>query len=115
MRKILNIGGNDVAFESNAATPIFYKSEFKSDYFVDMMRLSKAMQDAKDIKQLSYEDLDHVDLNVLSQFAWACAKSADRNIKPYLDWLIDNPDFDIFDHGTEIVSLINQNSIPKKK
>lgn len=116
MRKILTIGGNDVAFESAAVTPYFYKSEFGRDYFSDMIKMSKALQDVDKLDQLSYDDLEHVDLNVISQLAWACAKTADRNnTKPYLDWLIENPDFNMFEHGAEIAQLVVTGMQAKKK
>lgn len=115
MKKILKIGGNDIAFECKAATPFYYKSEFRHDYFADMIKLAKSLKDAEDLDKLSYEDLDHVDLTVISHIAWACAKSADKDIKPFMDWIEDNPEFSIFDHGIEISQMAIDSMTTKKK
>lgn len=114
MRKILNIGGNDVAFESNAVTPILYKQEFGKNYFGEMMKLSKLEQTLKNPQTATDAELEALDLDVLSRLAWACAKTADKNTKSYIDWLYENPEFNIMDHGMEITSLIMRNFETKK-
>lgn len=116
MRKILNIGGNDVVFECNAVTPILYKAEFHKDYMADMMKLGSAMEVLKDIKKASKWDFDDMDFDVFSRLAWACAKTADKdNTKGYLDWLWDNTEFSIMEHGADIAELAAKNWETKKK
>ena len=115
MRKILNIGGNDVAFECNAVTSILYKNEFNKNYFGEMLKLTKAIDTLQNPKDASNEDLENVDIDVISRLAWACAKTADRETKSYIDWLYENKDFNIMDHGTKVADLIYKNFETKKK
>ena len=115
MKKTLTIGGNDVTFECNAVTPVFYKTEFKHDFFADLMIMSKAMQ-SFDLKEMSYDDLEHADFEVLSRLAFACFKTANPKTKNnYMEWLMANPEFSITDHGQEIAELIISGLEPKKK
>lgn len=115
MKKILNIGGNDVAFECNAVTSILYKQEFNENYFGEMLKLSKVMEALKDPLKASDKDLESIDLDVLTRLAWACAKTADRSINSYLDWLTENKDFNLIDDGVVIAELITSNFQTKKK
>lgn len=115
MKKTLNIGGKDVTFECNAVTPFLYKTEFKSDFFADLIKASKAMPSG-DLTSMSYEDLEHTDFDVLGRLAFACFMTANmKTSKNYMGWLIDNPEFSIFEHGTELVDLITSGLDPKKK
>ena len=115
MRRILNIGGNDVAFECNAVTSILYKQEFSKNYFAEIMKLNKVAGVLQDLTKATDDELDSVDFDVITRLAWACAKTADRNTKSFMDWIFDNPEFNINDHGTVIVELIQSNFETKKK
>ena len=115
MRRILNIGGNDVAFECNAVTSILYKNEFNKNYFGEMLKLTKAMDVLQNPSKASNEELDNLDIDVISRLAWACAKTANRETKSYIDWLYENKDFNIMDHGVQITELITKNFETKKK
>ena len=117
MRKILTIGGNDIAFECNAATPFIYKAEFRKDFFGELIKFSKALGGKQlDLDDLSYEDIDHANFNIYAQMAWACAKSADqKNTKPFLDWLNENPEFNLIEHGGIIAELVINYMNTKKK
>ena len=114
MRRVLNIGGNDVAFECNAVTSILYKQEFGKNYFGEIMKLNKVAEVLSDITKASNEELDTVDFDVITRLAWACAKTADRNTKSFLDWLYDNAEFNIAEHGQIIAELIQGNFDTKK-
>lgn len=115
MKKTLAIGGNDVTFECNAVTPVFYKTEFKHDFFADLIIMSKAMN-SLDLKEISYEDLEHADFDVLSRLAFACFKTANPKTKNnYMEWLVENPEFSVLEHGQEIAELIISGLQPKKK
>ena len=115
MRRILNIGGNDVAFECNAVTSILYKQEFGKNYFGEIMKLNKVAEVLSDITKASNEELDTVDFDVITRLAWACAKTANRDTKSFLDWLYDNSEFNLAEHGAVIAELIQGNFDTKKK
>ena len=115
MRRILNIGGNDVAFECNAVTSILYKQEFGKNYFAEIMKLNKVAGVLQDLTKATDDELDSVDFDVITRLAWACAKTANRNTKSFLDWLYDNPEFNIAAHGPIIAELIQSNFDTKKK
>ena len=116
MKKTLNIGSNDVAFECTSVTPIFYKNEFRKDFFADLIKLAKALNGADDFTKLTYEDLDKVDFDVIGRMAWACSKTADTSNTPsYMEWLVENPDFSVFTHGIQIAELVMLGLSPKKK
>ena len=115
MKKILNIGGNDVAFECNAVTSILYKQEFNKDYFAEMMKLVSLQDAFNDPKKLKAEDFEKMDFDVITRLAWACAKTADRNTKSFIDWLYDNPEFNFAVHGLEVTELVLKNLETKKK
>lgn len=114
MKKILNIGGNDVAFECNAVTSILYKNEFNKNYFGEMLKLTKVMDTLENPTEASNEELDNIDIDVISRLAWACAKTADKNTQSYIDWLYENKDFNIMEHGMVITDLIIKNFETKK-
>lgn len=116
MRKILNIGGNDVAFESNAVTPILYKAEFGRDYMAEMLKLSTVVDILENPKKATAEDFDKLDFDVFSRLAWAMAKTADReNTKGYMDWLFEHKDFNVMEHANVIAELVQSNFVIKKK
>ena len=116
MRRILNIGGNDVAFESNAVTPILYKAEFGRDYLAEMLKLSTAVDILEDPKKASPEDFDKLDFDVFSRLAWAMAKTAERdNTKSYLEWLTEHKNFNVMEHAGVIADLVQSNFNVKKK
>lgn len=87
MQKILNIDGHDVLLESNAATIFYYKEQFGHDFMRDLMRIVKAMGEKTEISDLSWDDIDHLDISSMYQIAWACAKTAKYDIAPPIEWL----------------------------
>lgn len=109
MKKIVDIGDKQVVFENCAITPLLYKREFGTDYYGDLFKMNDAF-DGETIK--SFEGID---FNVFSQMAYACAKTADEKIGTFEDWLRANPDFNLFTHGMEIMSLLTDSIDTKKK
>ena len=79
------------------------------------MKLNKVAEVLGDLKKASNEDLENVDFDVITRLAWACAKTADRNTKSFLDWLYDNSEFNLAEHGAIIAELIQGNFDTKKK
>jgi len=87
MIKTINISGRDVVFESNAALPILYKSQFKSDFYKDLIKLAKSSACIEDDPEnTDWDSLEHLDLMTLYQVAWAMAKTHCRDIEPPLEW-----------------------------
>ena len=80
-----------------------------------MLKLTKAMDVFQNPKEASNEELENVDIDVITRLAWACAKTADKNTKSYMDWLYENKDFNIMEHGMTITDLVMKNFETKKK
>lgn len=103
-------------FESNAITPLLYKQAFKHDYFSDLMKIAKAMENFDgDLSSISFDDIEHIDFTILDNLAWVCARTADKEVKPLFQWLEENPEFDVMEHGSEIMSLVYDSMNSKKK
>lgn len=115
MKKILNIGGNDVAFECNAVTPFYYKQQFGREFYSDLLKMAKGISGINDFDKASWDDMEHLDFSVISNFAWACAKTADEKINTPLEWLKENKEFDVLSDGIEIAELVMNNIQTKKK
>lgn len=112
MKKTIKISENVTNFEINALTPFYYKSEFNSDFFGDMIKMS----DISDGQNLSASNLKTLDFNVFTQMAWACAKTADEDNTPgFYEWLRANKDFNVFTDGMEIMNLITESMDTEKK
>ena len=115
MRKILTIGGNDVAFECNAVTSFLYKQEFGKNYFGEMLKLGKISDVMTNLNKISNEELENIDFDVIPRLAWACAKTADeQNTNSFMDWIRENKEFNITEHGTAIIELVQRNFETKK-
>lgn len=114
MRKTLKINDKEITFENNALTPFYYKSEFKSDFFGDIISMGDLS--GIDTEKLSAKDLKGLDFNIFTQMAWACAKTADEdNTGDFFSWLRENKDFNVFTHGVEIMTFITESMDTKKK
>lgn len=96
MLKVVDLpDGKQLSLRSSAATAILYKNQFGSDFFADMIMLAKtfgAIQDTSDsdefdMSELSYEDLNHLDMTTLYKVTWAFAKNADSSIGDLTTWL----------------------------
>lgn len=122
MRKILNIGGRDIAFECNAITPQIYHAQFKREFFSDLLELAKSLQgftDLNDFDGVSYDDLKHFKGSVITDMAWACYATANKmdgnSQKTPEEFLISNPEFSSFTYIEDIADLIISNIQTKKK
>lgn len=98
MIKVVDLpDGKQLALRSSAATAILYKNQFGTDFFADMIRLAKTFGAVQgtgeeqsnefDLSKLSYEDLEHLDMNTLYKVTWAFAKNADNSIGDLVTWL----------------------------
>lgn len=120
MKKTVMIGESSVVLESNAATPFYYKQQFGSDFFKDLIKVAKVFNNLKsdsselDLNNLDWDDLDHLDITVMYQIAWATAKTADSVIPEPIGWLASFSNFPI-SAVTEIVGLVTESMNAKKK
>lgn len=124
MEKTLTIDGKEVRLASNASTPLRYKMQFKKDYFAELLKLAKVF-DVKgnenevgnelDLSQIDYEDLDYLDFEVLYNFVWILAKTADKSIPAPLEWLDEFDEFPIMEIFPEVTNLLQSSLKTKKK
>lgn len=95
MEATVNIGEEKVRLKANAITAIHYKNQFKSDILKDTLNALggvgailklQSLQGAEDYKKLQLL-LDEIDTVLIYQFVWAWAKTADRNVEPFYEWI----------------------------
>lgn len=118
MLKVIDLpDGHQIALRSSAATPIIYKAQFNTDFFSDIIKMSKIMDGvttednegkALDLTNVSYEDLSHLDMTVIYQITWAFAKNADQGIGDLLTWLSGFEEFPLEDIFTVVSELIEK-------
>jgi hypothetical protein len=119
MEKTVYIDEKPVRLRSTAALPMRYKAQFRRDYFADLMKLAKVIgPGAKgrklDLSKITFEDLDHFDMEVLYNMIWTMAKSADRSIPDPIEWLDQFETFPLAELLSEIKDLL-ENSISQSK
>lgn len=116
MKKILNVGGKEIVFESNGLTGLIYNQAFKTDYFGDLIKAGKSMAGfSGDFNAIKYEDIEKLDSTIIIKLGWACARTANKEIKPMFEWMEENPEFNPFTHGMEVMQLIQASMDSKKK
>lgn len=118
MEKTIEIDGQQITFKSTGATPLRYKNQFGADFFSDLMSMLPAASLAEEEgeTELSIEDIQGVDFEVLYNIVWVLAKTADKNIHEPLVWLDEFDVFPIIDIFSEIEDLlISSISVKKKK
>lgn len=111
MKKQITIGSQSVDFKVTSKTPFIYKNEFSSDFFGDMISIGSAFNG----DQFNPRAAKDVDFTVLTQVAWACAKTADKDTVDFEEWLDTVEDFNIFDHGTTVMNMCLESMNTKKK
>lgn len=117
MEKTINIGGIDVRFVANAATPKKYRHKFGRDLMLDIDALTASAVNIQKKEQKFYT-VD--DLENFENAAWTMAKQADDSIPDEPDeWLEVFEMFDIYRVLPELLMLWNLNmrttAKPKKK
>ncbi|MGG4180792.1 hypothetical protein ABEW03_16035 [Virgibacillus pantothenticus] len=124
MEAIINLGDEKVKLKANAITAIHYKNQFRSDILKDTMNALggvdailklQSLEDANDYKKLQAL-IDEIDTVLIYQFVWAWAKTADRNIEPFYDWIssVDMPPVTELLLEDEFVELLVGNVYRKK-
>lgn len=104
--------GKKIVLQSTAASPIIYSNQFHSDFFKDVILLVKKLSemgelgDNFDIRKLSYEAIEKIDLTLLYRIAWVFAKNADRSVGDMETWLSQFEDFPINEISKAIQELL---------
>lgn len=88
MRKVINIGGVDVAFKATAATTVKYRNKFGKDMIREMTKLQAEYKE-NNITAYSAETLE-----TFFRLAYIMAKQANPNITDDPDEWLDG--FDVF-------------------
>lgn len=124
MEAIIALGDEEVRLKANAITAIHYKNQFQSDILKDTMKAVggveaivklEALEDASDYRKLQ-EIIDGIDTVLIYQFVWVWAKTADRNIEPFYDWLskVDMPPVTTLLQADGFIDLLVRNVYRKK-
>ena len=111
MEKTIYIDDKPVRLKSTAATAMRYKAQFKKDYFSELLKLAKVFSGQEkngeiDLQDISYENMGLVDFEVLYNFIWVLAKTADKNIGDPLDWLDEFDSMPLAEIFPEIIDLL---------
>lgn len=121
MEKTIYIDDKPVRLKSNASIMRIYKSQFRKDFFSELLKLSKTMGNMSsdedgniDLSMMSYEELGYLDFEPLYNFIWVLAKAADRNIPDPDTWLEGFETMPIAEVFPQILDLL-ENSIQSKK
>lgn len=118
------LGDEKVRLRANAVTAIFYKQQFRSDILKDTLNALGGIEgifelqglgDKTDYKQLQAL-IDRFDTVLIYQFVWAWAKTADRNIPIFYEWIneIDMPPITNLILEDGFVELLTKNVYRKK-
>ena len=93
MRKTIQIGDKEVAFEANASIILTYHQLFFSDYFYDVANaLSYITDDGVDLRRFRSD--------IMTQIIYALAKCADDDIPAPGEWL---SQFDLSEFRTDLI------------
>ncbi|WP_088825657.1 MULTISPECIES: hypothetical protein [Listeria] len=120
MEKTIKIDNVDVRLKSTGATVLRYKQQFGKDYFSELLKMTKAIEPMRSNKndnldELNAEDLSLLDFEVIYNFVWVLAKTADPEIPEPIEWLDSFDTFPIMDILPEIEDLLSASIQTKKK
>lgn len=94
------------------------RHNFRRDYFADLLKIAKVFgsgaKKRADLRTISFDDLNHFDMDVLYDIVWTMAKSADRTIPDPMEWLDGFETFPLKELLPEIKDLL-ENSMPQSK
>lgn len=93
MRKTVSIGGKDIVLDNNASILIRYKTMFGGDLMQDYNNLVLA---------IGQPLTDNISLTAI-RIIYVMAAAADKEIKPFEDWL---SDFESFPVGEMVVAAV---------
>ena len=108
LKKVINVGGKEVAFRSSATVPRLYRAKFKRDIFKDLAKLESSYKGNKD----DGDDFAIDDLEIFENVAYIMAYHADHSIPDNIDdWLDQFEMFSIYEVLPEILALWGTNLI----
>lgn len=117
MEKTIYIDNKPVKLRSTAALPKRYKAQFRRDYFADLLKIAKVFGNSKKsatLTNITFSDLDNLDMDVLYDIIWTMAKTADKSIPDPLEWLDTFETFPLQEIMPEMQGLL-ENSMPQSK
>lgn len=107
MEKTIVVGGKEIRFKTNGATPLRYKAQFQKDYFKEIMKLMPLSNLAeKNKKNVNVKDLEALDFEVFYNIAWIMAKTADPSIPEPMLFFEQFDEFPIVEVIPELQDLI---------
>lgn len=119
MEKTVYIDNKPVRLKSTAALPKRYKAQFRRDYFADLFKIAKVFDGKKkedmDLKDVSYESLERLDMDVLYDIIWTLAKTADKSIPEPLEWYDEFEELKLMEILPEVQVLIESSISQSKK
>ncbi|WP_139933842.1 hypothetical protein [Listeria monocytogenes] len=118
MEKTIEIDGKKIQLKSTGATVLRYKQQFGKDYFGELLKMTNAIEPMKQNKKmnsLSNSDLSLLDFEVIYNFVWVLAKTANANIPEPIEWLDGFDSFPIMEIMPEIEDLLASSIQTKKK
>jgi hypothetical protein len=106
LKKVINVGGKEVAFRSSATVPRLYRAKFKRDIFKDLAKLESSY------KGNTGDGFAIDDLEIFENVAYIMAYHADHSIPDNIDdWLDQFEMFSIYEVLPEILALWGTNLI----
>lgn len=106
LKKVINVGGKEVAFRSSATIPRLYRAKFKRDIFKDLAKLESSYKGNKE------DGFAIDDLEIFENVAYIMAYHADHSIPDNInDWLDQFEMFSIYEVLPEILALWGTNLI----
>ncbi|MEY8412858.1 hypothetical protein AALB51_16695 [Lachnospiraceae bacterium 62-26] len=119
MEKTVYIDDTPVRLKSTAALPKRYKAQFRRDYFADLFKIAKVFDGKKkedmDLKDITYENLERLDMDVLYDIVWTLAKTADKSIPDPLEWYDGFENFNLMKVLPQVQELIKSSVSQSKK
>ena len=119
MEKTVYIDNKPVRLKSTAALPKRYKAQFRRDYFADLFKIAKAFDGKKkeemDLSDLTFENLERLDMDVLYDIVWTLAKTADKSIPEPLEWYDQFGEFDLMQILPQVQTMITSSISQSKK
>jgi len=87
MKKTIEIQGQTIELETNGLVPILYKREFKSNFFADL------------------QDVQNGEMEILYRLAWLFARTANKTLPSFDEWLSGFEVFPIADVAETITTM----------
>nr|DAP51849.1 MAG TPA: tail assembly chaperone protein [Caudoviricetes sp.] len=119
MEKTIYIDEKPVRLRSTAALPKLYKAQYRRDYFADMLKLAKSAgtkgKGKLNLSDISFENLEHFDMEMIYDVVWTMAKAADPTIPDPITWLDGFETFPIGEIMPEIQDMLTSSVQQSKK